>query len=139
MPYSSGKSTVLQIVMRFYNITGGSATLDSKEFSDLNVNHLRGQIGYVGQLPTLFNGTVKENVLLGKPSATNEEVQSACKAASAHDFIMTLPDSYDTELGPGGGLLSGGQKQRIAIARAIIRNPKILVLDGKYGQLEYDH
>jgi len=76
-----------------------------------------------------FNGTVKDNILLGKPNATEEEIVNACKAAHAHDFILTLEDKYDTHIGPGGGLLSGGQKQRIAIARAIIRNPKILVLD----------
>ena len=134
--YRSGKSTILQIVMRFYEITGGSAALDGREFSDLNVNHLRSQIGYVGQLPTLFNGTVTQNVLLGKPDATDEEIIAACKAAQAHDFIMNLSDEYDTEVGPGGGLLSGGQKQRIAIARAIIRNPKILVLDEATAALD---
>ena len=123
----SGKSTILQIVMRFYESTGGSATLDGREFSDLNVNNLRNQVGYVGQLPTLFNGTVRQNILLGKSNASVEEIESACRAAHAHDFITDLSDGYETEVGPGGGLLSGGQKQRIAIARAIIRDPKILV------------
>ena len=155
----SGKSTILQIVMRFYEITGGSAALDGNEFSELNVTNLRNQIGYVGQLPTLFNGTVEQNILLGKSDASEAEIISACKAAHAHDFIMDLSDGYNTHVGPGGGLLSGGQKQRIAvsfcddiivdsysviprkkytnitaqissqIARAIIRDPKILVLD----------
>ena len=106
--------------MRFYEITGGSAKLDGRELEDLNVNHLRSQIGYVGQLPTLFNGTVRHNILLGNPDATDEEIQLAAKAAHAHDFIMNLPDGYDTEVGPGGGLLSGGQKQRLAIARGML-------------------
>jgi ATP-binding cassette subfamily B (MDR/TAP) protein 1 len=131
-----GKSTILQVVMRFYKIIGGSATLDGREFSDLNVDCLRKQIGYVGQLPTLFNGTVRQNILLGKADASEAEIVAACKAAHAHDFIVDLSDGYDTEVGPGGGLLSGGQKQRIAIARAIIRNPKILVLDEATAALD---
>mmetsp|Transcript_15434 Transcript_15434/g.32636 ORF Transcript_15434/g.32636 Transcript_15434/m.32636 type:complete len:1373 (-) Transcript_15434:205-4323(-) len=132
----SGKSTILQIVMRFYEITGGSAALDGHEFSELNVTNLRQQVGYVGQLPTLFNGTVRSNILLGKPDASENEIISACRAAQAHDFIMNLSDGYDTHVGPGGGLLSGGQKQRIAIARAIIRDPKILVLDEATAALD---
>jgi len=132
----SGKSTILQIVMRFYEITGGSAALDGTEFSDIDVTNLRKQVGYVGQLPTLFNGTVKQNILLGKPDATDDEIISSCKAAQAHGFIMNMSDGYDSNVGPGGGLLSGGQKQRIAIARAIIRNPKILVLDEATAALD---
>mmetsp|Transcript_23054 Transcript_23054/g.47622 ORF Transcript_23054/g.47622 Transcript_23054/m.47622 type:complete len:243 (+) Transcript_23054:1-729(+) len=132
----SGKSTILQIVMRFYDITGGSAKLDGHEFSDINVNHLRKNIGYVGQLPTLFNGTVRQNILLGKEGATDDEIQEAAKAANASDFISNLPDGFDTSVGPGGNLLSGGQKQRIAIARAIIGSPKILVLDEATAALD---
>mmetsp|Transcript_2573 Transcript_2573/g.6073 ORF Transcript_2573/g.6073 Transcript_2573/m.6073 type:complete len:1406 (-) Transcript_2573:56-4273(-) len=132
----SGKSTILQIVMRFYDITGGSAKLDGHEFSDINVNHLRKNIGYVGQLPTLFNGTVRQNILLGKEGATDDEIQEAAKAANAFDFISNLPDGFDTSVGPGGNLLSGGQKQRIAIARAIIGSPKILVLDEATAALD---
>jgi len=123
----SGKSTILQIVMRFYDITGGSAKLDGHEFSDINVNHLRKNIGYVGQLPTLFNGTVRQNILLGKEGATDDEIQEAAKAANAFDFISNLPDGFDTSVGPGGNLLSGGQKQRIAIARAISKYRNITV------------
>ncbi|KAL7435504.1 hypothetical protein ACHAXM_005193 [Skeletonema potamos] len=131
-----GKSTILQIVMRFYEITGGSATVDGMEFSEMNVNNLRKNIGYVGQMPILFNTTVRNNILLGKPDATEAEVIAAAKAAHAHTFIMDLSDGYDTELGPSGSLLSGGQKQRIAIARGIISNPQILVLDEATAALD---
>lgn len=103
----SGKSTILQIVMRFYEITGGSAQLDGREISDLNVNNLRQQIGYVGQLPTLFNGTVRQNILLGKQDATENQIIAAAKAANAHAFIMNLSKGYDSEVGAGGGMLSG--------------------------------
>ncbi|KAL3769209.1 hypothetical protein ACHAWO_000855 [Cyclotella atomus] len=132
----SGKSTILHVVMRFYEISGGSAKLDGQEFSSLNVNNLRRQIGYVGQLPVLFNGTVRYNILLGKPDATDEDIINAAKAAHAHDFILKLPQGYDSEVGPGGGMLSDGQRQRIAIARGIISNPKILVLDEATAALD---
>jgi ABC-type multidrug transport system fused ATPase/permease subunit len=95
--------------MRFYEITGGSAKLDGQNFSTLDVDNLRRQIGYVGQLPVLFNGTVRYNILLGKPDATEEEIISAARAAHCHDFIVNLPHGYDSEVGPGGGMLSGGE------------------------------
>ena len=133
----SGKSTVLQLVLRFYDLTTGSCKLDkSHSISELDINWLRHQIGYVGQQPTLFTGTVKDNILLGKPDASQKEIIAAAKAAHAHDFISQLSEGYDTNIGTGGGQLSGGQKQRIAIARAIIRNPHILVLDEATAALD---
>ncbi|KAL3915088.1 MAG: hypothetical protein SGARI_008263, partial [Bacillariaceae sp.] len=132
-----GKSTVLQMVLRFYNLTEGQCNLDgSHNVESLDIKWLRDQIGYVGQMPTLFTGTVKENILLGKPDATEGEMIAAAKAASAHEFVSCLSNGYDTDIGTGGNTLSGGQKQRIAIARAIIRNPKIMVLDEATAALD---
>jgi ATP-binding cassette, subfamily B (MDR/TAP), member 1 len=132
----SGKSTVLQLVLRFYDLTSGRCNLDGSNVQDVNIKWLRQQIGYVGQMPTLFTGTVKENILLGKPDATEDEMVAAATAAHAHDFVSSFSNGYDTDIGTGGGNLSGGQKQRIAIARAIIGNPKIMVLDEATAALD---
>ena len=105
-----GKSTALQILLRFYRVSSGSVSLDSKSIYDLNVAWLRGNIGYVGQMPVLFNGSIRDNIKLGKPNATEAEIVQACKAANAHDFISKLSNGYDTQIGVGGSLLSGGQK-----------------------------
>lgn len=118
-----GKSTALQLLLRFYRVDAGSVVVDEDNVSDINLGWLRDHIGYVGQMPVLFKGTIKENVLLGKPEATDAEVVAACKAANAHDFTVSLSSGYDTDIGVGGSLLSGGQRQRVAIARAIIKNP----------------
>lgn len=124
-----GKSTALQLALRFYEPTHGHVTVDGHKVDDLNVMWLRDQIGYVGQQPILFSGTIRSNILLGKPDATDEEVRKAARAANAEEFILDMDKGYDSDVGTGGSLLSGGQVQRIAIARAIVKNPKILVLD----------
>ncbi|CAB9520582.1 Lactococcin-G-processing and transport ATP-binding protein LagD [Seminavis robusta] len=132
----SGKSTALQILLRFYNITDGEVSLDGVDLSKINISWLRHQIGYVGQNPTLFAGTIRDNILLGKPDATEAEIETAAKAAAAHEFILDQTDGYDTDIGSGGSLLSGGQRQRIAIARAIVSDPKMLVLDEATAALD---
>ena len=124
-----GKSTALQILLRFYNVSSGEVLVDEQNVQNLNVAWLRRNIGYVGQQPVLFAGTVRQNILLGKPDATEAEILEAAKAANAFEFISRLGDGFETDIGAGGSLLSGGQKQRVAIARAIISDPQILVLD----------
>ena len=124
-----GKSTALQLFLKFYEANSGSVTLDGKDVRDINTKWLRQNVGYVGQMPVLFAGTVRDNILMGKPDATEDEIIKAAKAANAFDFVMALDAGFDTDIGSGGMLLSGGQRQRVAIARAIIADPAILVLD----------
>jgi len=131
-----GKSTVFQLLMRFYDPDEGSITLDGVNLKDLDLYWLRGQIGYVGQEPVLFATTIKENLLYGKEDATDEEIESALKQAEAMNFISKLKDKLDTYVGTGGGQMSGGQKQRIAIARAILKKPKLLLLDEATSALD---
>lgn len=131
-----GKSTALQLLLRFYRVSSGSVKLDEKNIYNLNMAWLRGNIGYVGQMPVLFNGSIRDNIKLGKQNATEEEIIAAAKAANAHDFISNLSSGYDTQIGVGGSLLSGGQKQRVAIARAIVKDPQILVLDEATSALD---
>lgn len=125
----SGKSTLASLVCRFYDPTEGAVLLDGHDLRDVTVRSLRDRIGMVLQSTFLFAGTIRENLIYGNPDASEREIVEAAKAANAHDFIMQLPDAYDSEVGERGSGLSGGEKQRIAIARAILKNPDILILD----------
>ncbi|XP_035228455.1 ATP-dependent translocase ABCB1-like isoform X2 [Stegodyphus dumicola] len=131
-----GKSTVVQLVLRFYDAVTGYVALDGYDVKQLNIGWLRDNIGLVGQEPILFSTTIAENIKLGKPGASDEEVIKAAKIANAHSFIEALPLQYNTLVGERGTQLSGGQKQRIAIARALIKNPKILLLDEATSALD---
>jgi len=128
-PTGSGKTTITQLLARFYEPQKGEVLIDGRNIKDYSLYTLRSQIGYVPQESFLFSSTIKANIAYGRPDATMEEIIEAAKRAQAHDFIMELPDGYDTVLGERGLGLSGGQKQRIAIARAICMNPSILILD----------
>ncbi|KAH9321488.1 hypothetical protein KI387_016127, partial [Taxus chinensis] len=132
----SGKSTIIGLIERFYDPLEGMVKIDGKDIRTFNLRSLRQHIGLVGQEPTLFSGTIRDNICYGKENATEAEMIEAAKAANAHDFISCLKDGYDTESGDRGVQLSGGQKQRIAIARAIIKNPSILLLDEATSALD---
>ena len=125
----SGKSTIVSLIPHFYNIDEGSITIGDYDIKDLKLKHLRQNIGMVLQEPFLFNGTVLQNILFGKPGASKEEIVEAAKVANAHTFIQELENGYETEVGERGVKLSGGEKQRITIARVILKNPPILILD----------
>ncbi|XP_070382186.1 mitochondrial potassium channel ATP-binding subunit [Dermacentor albipictus] len=136
-PSGSGKSTIAALLERFYDVTGGSITLDGHDLKELDPDWLRRNvIGLIRQEPLLFATTIKENIRYGKPDATDEEVYSAAKQANAHDFIMSFPRQYDTVVGERGITVSGGQKQRIAIARALLKNPQVLILDEATSALD---
>lgn len=124
-----GKSSLVNLIPRLYDVTGGELLVDGVNVKNYDLESLRELTGVVLQKNVLFTGTIKENIKWGNPNATDEEIVAACKAAQAHDFIMSQPDGYDTVLAQGGLNLSGGQKQRLCIARAIIKQPKILILD----------
>jgi ATP-binding cassette subfamily B protein len=128
-PTGVGKTTMASLIPRFYDVVEGAITLDGHDIRDLTLKSLRQQISIVRQEVFLFHGTVRENILFGRPGATEEEMIRATKIANAHEFIMELPDGYDTLIGERGVKLSGGQRQRIAIARAILKDAPILILD----------
>lgn len=125
----SGKSTLVNLIPRLYDVACGRVLIDGTDVQDMSLEHLRTQIGVVLQQTILFSGTIRDNIRYGKPDATQADIENAAKAACAHDFIMSMPDGYDTVLGQRGVNLSGGQKQRISIARALIIRPTILILD----------
>jgi ATP-binding cassette, subfamily B, putative efflux pump len=133
-----GKSTLVSLIPRFYDVSKGSIRIDGIDIRDFQVRSLRDQIGMVLQDSILFSESVKDNILIGKPDATDEEVVEAAKAANAHDFIMNLPEGYDTKVGERGVKLSGGQKQRIAIARVFLKNPPLLIFDEATSSLDLE-
>ena len=125
----SGKSTIANLVTRFYDVNEGNITIDGENIKDLTKHSLRNLIGLVTQDSILFNDSIKNNVLLGKENATDEEIIDALKIANAWEFVKDLPNGIDSNIGDSGNKLSGGQKQRISIARAVLKNPPIMILD----------
>jgi len=128
-PSGSGKSTIIQLIERFYDPQKGVVSVDDVNVKEYDLKWYRRNIGLVSQEPILFSGTITENILFGRPDASQEEIENAAKMANAYDFIMQQPDGFNTLVGEKGTQLSGGQKQRVAIARAILKDPKILLLD----------
>eukprot|EP00934_Nitzschia_sp_Nitz4_P005837 Nitzschia sp. Nitz4//scaffold153_size53422//46055//50256//NITZ4_006766-RA/size53422-snap-gene-0.60-mRNA-1//-1//CDS//3329537277//5827//frame0 len=135
-PSGQGKSTLMALIERFYDADDGSVLYKGKDVSSLNVHWYRDQIGYVGQEPTLFNDTIANNIAYGTEGATKEEIEEAARDANAEAFILSLPDGYDTMVGDKGSQMSGGQKQRLAIARALIKKPKLILLDEATSALD---
>ncbi len=132
----SGKSTIINLLPRFYDPTQGRITIDGHDLRDIKLDSLRRQIGIVLQETTLFSGTIRDNIAFGRPEASDQDVISAARAAQAHEFIMSFPDGYSTHVGERGTTLSGGQKQRIAIARALLLDPRILILDDSTSSVD---
>jgi ATP-binding cassette subfamily B protein len=132
----SGKTTIINLLPRFYDVSEGRVWIDRRDVRDVTIESLRAQIGIVLQETTLFTGTIRDNIAFGKPNASMDEVIAVAQAAAAHDFIMEFPQGYDTPVGERGSTLSGGQKQRIAIARALLLDPRILILDDSTSSVD---
>jgi ATP-binding cassette subfamily B protein len=132
----SGKTTIINLLPRFYDPTEGRILIDGHDLRDVTLDSLRSQIGIVLQETTLFSGTIRDNIAFGRPDATLDQVIAAAKAASAHDFITSFPQGYDTPVGERGTTLSGGQKQRVAIARALLLDPRLLILDDSTSSVD---
>jgi ATP-binding cassette subfamily B protein len=134
----AGKSTTINLLCRFYEVQEGEILIDGVNIKKIAQNDLRSQIGVVLQEPFLFSGSIYENIAFSRPDATREDVMAASKAANAHDFVIKKPDGYDTQVGERGQTLSGGERQRISIARAILHNPRILILDEATASVDTD-
>jgi ATP-binding cassette subfamily B protein len=134
----AGKSTTINLLCRFYEVQEGEVLIDGVNIKQITQNDLRSQIGVVLQEPFLFSGSIYENIAFSRPDATREDVMAAAKAANAHDFVIKKPDGYDTQVGERGQTLSGGERQRISIARAILHNPRILILDEATASVDTD-
>ncbi|KPV63511.1 MAG: putative ABC transporter ATP-binding protein [Candidatus Bathyarchaeota archaeon BA1] len=134
----SGKSSIINVIARFYDVTEGNVTIDGYDVRDVKISSLRRQIGIVPQETFLFSTTIRENIAYGKPYASMDEIMNVAKLAEAHDFIVSFPQGYETMIGERGVTLSGGQKQRIAIARALLMNPKILILDDSTSSVDIE-
>ncbi|MEW5987223.1 MAG: ABC transporter ATP-binding protein [Chloroflexota bacterium] len=132
----SGKTTIINLMPRFYDVSEGRVLIDGQDVRDVTLDSLRRQIGIVLQETTLFSGTIRDNIAFGRPEASDEEIVAAAQAAAAHDFITSFPQGYDTLVGERGSTLSGGQKQRIAIARALLLNPRILIMDDSTSSVD---
>jgi ATP-binding cassette, subfamily B, bacterial len=135
-PSGSGKSTLMALLMRFYDPTGGAIRLDGSDLRSLKQSDLRRHIGIVLQEPLLFNDTVRANIGYGRPDATDAQIIAAAKAANAHDFIAALPEGYETVIGERGGRLSVGERQRLTIARALVKEPRLIILDEATASLD---
>jgi subfamily B ATP-binding cassette protein MsbA len=135
-PSGAGKSTLFNLIPRFYDVTAGAVLIDGHDVRRVTQASLRAQMAIVPQETLLFSGSIRENILYGRLDASEEELIAAAQAANAHEFIMTLPDGYDTLVGERGVRLSGGQRQRVAIARAILKDPRILLLDEATSALD---
>ena len=135
-PTGAGKSTISRLLFRFYEATGGAVLVDGHDVRDVTQDSLRGAIGVVPQDTVLFNDTIRYNIAYGRPGATQDEIEAAARAAQVHDFVLRLPEGYDTRVGERGLKLSGGEKQRVAIARTVLKNPRILILDEATSALD---